>query len=141
MRPRRPRSPVKADMNVIPFLDVLLVLLLVLMVATPVIQQAVQVELPQAHKAKTAGKPATPNQIILEISGRGCYTLILQGRRLENLPPQQIIMHTKQGLQQDPKTQWLIGGSASVPYEEILKGLSLLHHSGVSAVGLMTKPL
>ncbi len=128
-------------MNVIPFLDVLLVLLLVLMVATPVIQQAVHVELPQANEAKTACKPATPTQIILEISRFGGYTLIVQGSRLENLPPQQIIMHTKKGLQQDPKSQFLIGGAASAPYEEILKGLSLLHQSGVTAVGLMTKPL
>lgn len=128
-------------MNVIPFLDVLLVLLLVLMVATPVIQQAVQVELPQAHESKTSYKPATPNQIILEISGPGCYTLILQGARLENLPPQQIIMHTKKIVQKDVGSQFLIGGSANVPYEEILKGLSLLHQSGVTAVGLMTKPL
>ncbi len=128
-------------MNVIPFLDILLVLLLVLMVATPVIQQAVQVELPQAHQSKTAYKPAIPNQIILEISGAGCYTLIVQGARLENLPPQQIVMHTKKIVEKDVGSQFLIGGSASVAYEEILKGLSLLHQSGVTAVGLMTKPL
>jgi biopolymer transport protein TolR len=128
-------------MNLIPFLDVLLVLLLVLMVATPVVQQAVQVELPQAHASKTALKPATTHQIILEISGPGCYTLIVQGHRLENLPPQQIIIHTQKRLQEYPGSQFLIGGSARVPYEEILKGLSLLHQSGVTAVGLMTKPL
>ncbi|MEW9824623.1 MAG: biopolymer transporter ExbD [Candidatus Symbiodolus clandestinus] len=131
----------KAEMNVIPFLDVLLVLLLILMVTTPVIQQTVQVELPPARDAKINRTAASTQPIILEISAPGCYALIIRGKRLENLPHQQVIIQSRQQMQQNAQSQFLIAGSAAVPYQEILKGLGLLHQAGITAVGLMTQPL
>ncbi|MCL7667132.1 protein TolR, partial [Klebsiella pneumoniae] len=41
----------------------------------------------------------------------------------------------------NPETVFLIGGSKDVPYDEIIKGLNLLHSAGVKSVGLMTQPI
>lgn len=136
----RRRPLLKAEMNVIPFLDVLLVLLLVMMSTAPMVNQIVQVELPSTNAAKSAINAAN-SPVILEIAGAGRYTLIIQGRRLENLSQQQVVMQAKSELQQDPRRLFLIGGSATVAYEEVIKGLNLVKQAGVTTVGLMTQML
>ncbi|MDL4913669.1 MAG: colicin uptake protein TolR [Enterobacterales bacterium endosymbiont of Blomia tropicalis] len=136
----RGRRELKSEINIVPLLDVLLVLLLIFMATAPIITQSVEVDLPDATDSKTASSDDNP-PVIVEVSGVGQYSLVVDHDRMEQLPPEQVISEAQRQLQANPKTVFLIGGAKEVPYDEIIKALNLLHQAGVKSVGLMTQPI
>lgn len=136
----RGRRDLKSEINIVPLLDVLLVLLLIFMATAPIITQSVEVDLPDATDSKTVGSNDNP-PVIVEVSGVGQYSLVVDHDRLEQLPPEQVVSEAQHRLSSNPKTVFLIGGAKDVPYDEIIKALNLLHQAGVKSVGLMTQPI
>ncbi|WP_130834430.1 colicin uptake protein TolR [[Erwinia] mediterraneensis] len=136
----RGRRDLKSEINIVPLLDVLLVLLLIFMATAPIITQSVEVDLPDATDSKTVGSNDNP-PVIVEVSGVGQYSLVVDHDRMEQLPPEQVVSEAQQRLSSNPKTVFLIGGAKDVPYDEIIKALNLLHQAGVKSVGLMTQPI
>ncbi|MBJ7221649.1 MULTISPECIES: colicin uptake protein TolR [unclassified Brenneria] len=139
-RVRRGRRELKSEINIVPLLDVLLVLLLIFMATAPIITQSVEVDLPDATDSKTVSSNDNP-PIIVEVSGVGQYSLVVEQNRMEQLPAEQIIAEAQTRLAANPKAVFLIGGAKDVPYDEIIKALNLLHQAGVKSVGLMTQPI
>lgn len=138
--PGRHRCELKSEINIVPLLDVLLVLLLIFMATAPIITQSVEVELPDVADPKTVSS-ADNLPVILEVSGVGQYTLVMDHQRMALLPPEQVAAEAKSRLVANPKTVFLIGGAKDVPYDEIIKALNILHQVGVTSVGLMTQPI
>ncbi len=136
----RYRRELKSEINVVPLLDVLLVLLLIFMATAPVITQSVTVDLPDATNAKTVSGIDNP-PVIIEVSGVGQYNLLADHKRMEQLPQLQIIAEARARLKANTKTVFLIGGAKDVPYNEIIKALNMLHQAGVTSVGLMTQSI
>lgn len=139
-RGRRGRRELKSEINIVPLLDVLLVLLLIFMATTPIITQSVEVDLPDAINSQTVSTNDEP-PVIIEVSGIGQYSVVVDKDRMEQLPAEQVVAEVQQRLQANPKTVFLIGGAKEVPYDEIIKALNLLHQAGVKSVGLMTQPI
>lgn len=131
---------VKSEINIVPLLDVLLVLLLIFMATAPIITQSVEVNLPDAPDAQAVSTNDDP-PVIVEVSGIGQYSIVIGKDRLEQLPAEQVAAEATRHLQENPKTIFLIGGAKEVPYDEIIKALNLLHQAGVKSVGLMTQPI
>ncbi|MDN4629190.1 MULTISPECIES: colicin uptake protein TolR [unclassified Erwinia] len=138
-RGRRKRD-LKSEINIVPLLDVLLVLLLIFMATAPIITQSVEVDLPDATDSKTVSSDDNP-PVIVEVAGVGQYTLVVDHDRMEQLPPEQVVAEAQRRIEANPKTVFLIGGAKEVPYDEIIKALNLLHQAGVKSVGLMTQPI
>jgi biopolymer transport protein TolR len=130
----------KSEINIVPLLDVLLVLLLIFMATAPIITQSVEVDLPDATDSKTVSSDDNP-PVIVEVAGVGQYSLVIDHDRMERLPPEQVVAEAQRRIQANPKTVFLIGGAKEVPYDEIIKALNLLHQAGVKSVGLMTQPI
>ena len=128
----RGRRDLKSEINIVPLLDVLLVLLLIFMATAPIITQSVEVDLPDA----TESQAVSSND-----NGIGQYTVVVEKNRLERLPPEQVVAEVSSRFKANPKTVFLIGGAKDVPYDEIIKALNLLHSAGVKSVGLMTQPI
>ncbi|MFQ1016546.1 colicin uptake protein TolR [Gilliamella sp. BG7] len=139
-RSRRSRYSTKSEINIVPLLDVLLVLVLIFMATAPIISQSVEVDLPEASESKTVSSSET-KPIIIEVSGVGVYALIIEQDRQDNLPQEKIIAEVKQQMSLNEKAIFLVGGAKDVPYEEIIKALNLLQSAGVKSVGLMTQPI
>ena len=139
-RGRRNRREGKSEINIVPLLDVLLVLLLIFMATAPIITQSVEVDLPDATHSKAVSSDDNP-PVIVEVSGVGQYTIVVDHQRMEQLPEQQVIAEATSRIQANPKTVFLIGGAKDVPYDEIIKALNMLHQAGVKSVGLMTQPI
>lgn len=139
-RDRRARRDVKYEINVVPLLDVLLVLLLIFMATAPIITQSVQVDLPEATESKTVSGGDNP-PVIIEVLGVAKYSLVVDHQRMEQLPSEQVIAEAQRRMAVNPKTVFLIGGAKNVPYNEIIKALNLLHQAGVKSVGLMTQSI
>lgn len=139
-RGRRNRREGKSEINIVPLLDVLLVLLLIFMATAPIITQSVEVDLPDATDSKTVSSDDNP-PVIVEVSGVGQYTIVVDHQRMEQLPEQQVVAEATSRIKANPKTVFLIGGAKDVPYDEIIKALNMLHQAGVKSVGLMTQPI
>jgi len=137
---RRKRREIKSEINIVPFLDVLLVLVLIFMATAPIISQSVQVELPDAVESQSvSNEDKVP--VILEVSGIGQYAISIGGERSENLTEDQVTSLSKAEFDKDNNTLFLVGGAKDVPYEEVIKALNLLHLAGIKSVGLMTNPI
>ncbi|MEI7186286.1 colicin uptake protein TolR [Dickeya dianthicola] len=139
-RARGGRRPLKSEINIVPLLDVLLVLLLIFMATAPIITQSVEVDLPDATESKAVSSNDNP-PVIVEVSGVGQYSLVVDHNRMNQLPAEQVVAEAQSRLTANPKTVFLIGGAKDVPYDEIIKALNLLHQAGVKSVGLMTQPI
>lgn len=136
----RRRLEIKSEINIVPLLDVLLVLILIFMSTTPVVTQNVEVNLPSSSVSKNlSSKDNIP--VIIEVSGIAEYALVVGHKRIEKLIAEQIIAEVIRYLEHKSKTIFLIGGAKDVPYKEIIKVLQLLHQAGVHSVGLMTQPI
>ena len=134
---RRQRKDIKSEINIVPFLDVLLVLVLIFMATAPIISQSVQVELPDSVQSQNvSNEDKTP--VILEVAGVGQYSISIGGQRQEGLNEEMV---TQQEFDKDNNTMFLVGGAKDVPYEEVIKALNLLHLAGIKSVGLMTNPI
>lgn len=136
----RGRRELKSEINIVPLLDVLLVLLLIFMATAPIITQSVEVDLPDATDSQTVSSNDEP-PVIIEVSGVGQYSVVVEKDRMDQLPSEQVVAEAQRRLQANPKTVFLIGGAKDVPYEEIIKALNMLHSAGVKSVGLMTQPI
>ncbi|MBX9044366.1 colicin uptake protein TolR [Enterobacter ludwigii] len=136
----RNRRELKSEINIVPLLDVLLVLLLIFMATAPIITQSVEVNLPDATESQAVSTNDDP-PVIIEVSGVGQYSVVVEKDRMDQLPPEQVIAEAQRRLESNPKTVFLIGGAKDVPYDEIIKALNLLHSAGVKSVGLMTQPI
>lgn len=140
---RRKRNDIKSEINIVPFLDVLLVLLLIFMATAPIISQSVEVELPEdRHSQSVSNEDKTP--VILEISGVGQYKLKMDGNYVQNgngeeLSEDEVVSNAGEAFEKDNNTLFLVAGGKDVPYEEVMKGISLLKDAGIKSVGLMTE--
>lgn len=140
---KRKRNEIKSEINIVPFLDVLLVLLLIFMATAPVISQSVEVNLPEdRHSQSVTNEDRTP--VILQVAGVGLYKLkvggnFASGLNGEDLSEQEVIAFASEEFKKDANTLFLVAGDATVPYEEVIKGIVLLKEAGIEKAGLMTQ--
>ncbi len=137
---RRHWRELQSEINIVPLLDILLVLLLIFIATTPIIIQNVKVDL--ADSANSTSVSHVNNlPVILEVSGIDQYSMVIDRRRITLLKSAQIEAEVKSHLSSNPKTVFLIGGAKNIPYNEIIKALNILNKAGVSSVGLITQSI
>ncbi|MGF1714068.1 protein TolR [Photobacterium chitinilyticum] len=135
-----------AEINVVPYIDVMLVLLIIFMVTAPFVTQGVDVELPSTQTAKTAaelvGDENSSAPIIVEVDQNGNLGLSVDnGEMLRGLRLNDLLTRVRAELQLNPKSTVLVGGDGRAPYSFIIETLDALNQAGVGSVGLMTEPL
>ena len=131
------RKPM-AEINVVPFIDVMLVLLVIFMITAPMLTQGVQLELPQVSSEPIESQEER-EPLIVSVDREGTYYLMLGDDEmtvgLEELGDRVIIL-----LERQPDTQVLVRGDRFVPYGEIVTLMSKLQTAGVANVGLISEP-
>ncbi|WP_166167262.1 protein TolR [Acinetobacter sp. SA01] len=138
----RIKKPLKSDMNVVPYIDVMLVLLVIFMVTAPMITTGVKVDLPQANGVPMQAEDR-PAIVTLETDG----TIKLEDKSHNNdvltLDELKAVLTESQREASAQKKQMsvLINGSESRPYGEVMKLMSALQDAGLTQVGLLTEPL
>ena len=137
----RIKKPLKSDMNVVPYIDVMLVLLVIFMVTAPMITTGVKVDLPQANNNPPIQSEDRPAIVTLESDG----TIKLEDKTHKNdvltLDELKTVLTENQKQAHDDKKQLtvLINGSQSRPYGDVMKLMSTLQDAGLSQVGLLTE--
>ncbi len=131
------RKPM-AEINVVPFIDVMLVLLVIFMITAPMLTQGVQLDLPQVSSEPIESQEER-EPLIVSVDREGTYYLMLGDDEmtvgLEELGDRVIIL-----LERQPDTQVLVRGDRFVPYGEIVALMSTLQTAGVANVGLISEP-
>jgi len=130
---RRPIS----EINVVPYIDVTLVLLIIFMITAPLLQTGVEVDLPQAE-AKPIEEPSAP-PLIVSIDADGRFFLDVGDRKDEPLQPQELTVKVVAVLRHKPDTRVFVRGDAQVGYGKVVAVMAALKKAGIAQVGLITR--
>lgn len=136
MRRQPKRRPV-AEINVVPYIDVMLVLLIIFMITAPLLQQGIEIELPQAN-----ANPLSPDQrepLVLTVSKTGEFYLNV-GDDIDKPVDEEVLVHRVAAvLKYYPDTPVLVRGDKNVDYGRVTSAMVLLQTAGVEKMGLMTE--
>lgn len=131
-----------AEINVVPYIDVMLVLLIIFMVTSPFITQGVDVELPKTSTAKPASELAGDSDasfIIVEIDKDGNLGLSVNDEDVQRgLSLQDVIVRIKAERSINPNSPVAVGGDRATPYADVVLVLDELSQAGIPKVGLLT---
>lgn len=134
---RKVKKKPLAEINVVPYIDVMLVLLIIFMVTAPLLMQGVKVDLPQAPSEPVKDDDAEP--LIVSIKKDGSYYLNL-GEEDQQKPLEEITDAVSKVLRQKPETPVLVWGDQAVPYGQVVQLMTQLQGAGAPSVGLVTEP-
>lgn len=136
MYQRKRRRPV-AEINVVPYIDVMLVLLIIFMVTAPIVSQGVKVELPQGN-AETLPPDSKP-PIVASIDAAGEYFLnVGSSSNSVAMDLEQVSTEVGALIALEPQRPVVVKADRSIPYESVIQLMISLQSAGVPAVGLMT---
>ncbi|MBU2872190.1 biopolymer transporter ExbD [Colwellia sp. E2M01] len=121
------------DINVTPFIDVMLVLLIIFMVVAPLATITVPIELPTSNKEASELPP--PNPVVVTITKEGSYVMAENTISLENLASE-----IKQAVAQQDEELVYIQADKSINYEQLMTLMNLIRSQGIANIGLVAEP-
>jgi biopolymer transport protein TolR len=139
MRKNKRRKPM-GEINVVPYIDVTLVLLIIFMITTPMLQTGVEVDLPEAEVATTVEQKDGTPPIVISIKADGHYFLNVDGSTDTEVQPEEINEKVEAAVANKQTPQVLINADKTVEYGAVVTVMASLKNAGVPNVGLITKP-
>jgi len=134
-RDRNKHRPM-AEINVVPYIDVMLVLLIIFMVTAPMLMQGVKVDLPEASADPVENQDSEP--VIVSVNASGELFLNLgQEEQVLSLPT--IKDRVAAVIRRSPKKPVLVWGDRAVPYGDVVTVMVALQEAGAPSVGLVTE--
>ena len=135
----RVRTRPKAEINVVPYIDVMLVLLVIFIATAPVVMQGVTVDLPQAEAETMNEDQKTP--IIATVDKVGQYYVTIDTNNVKMGSLDELTAYVASELKKDVSRPVVVQGDAQVPYDNVIQLMNALKKSGVKSVGLVTEPV
>ena len=134
--PGRTKHRPMSEINVVPYIDVMLVLLIIFMVTAPMLMQGVKVDLPEASAAPVDNQDSEP--LIVSVDARGQLFLNL-GQEEQVLALATIKERVASVLRRNKDKPVLVWGDAAVPYGDVVTVMVALQEAGAPSVGLVTE--
>ncbi|MDG2019999.1 MAG: protein TolR [SAR86 cluster bacterium] len=128
-----------SDINVVPYIDVMLVLLVIFMISAPLMVQGIQVNLPQASSEALPVKNNEP--LIVTIDKNGGVFLEVDSSKDKSLTLDELNISVTKIFEANPNLQVVIRGDAQVEYEKVMSVMAELQMAGATDIGLISKPL
>ena len=125
------------EINVVPYIDVMLVLLVIFMVTAPMLSQGIKVDLPKA-----AAEPIEPDKLeplVLSIDREGLLYLNIGNPRAAQ-SPDRVLEVASAALRREPRRPVLVKADMAVAYGRVVEGMVLLQQAGAEKVGFVTEP-
>ena len=126
-----------AEINVVPYIDVMLVLLVIFMATAPLLMQGVEVDLPKADSSPVSDSDAEP--LIVSIDAQARLYLNLGASDDQALSMETVKQRVATVLKRNPEKTVMVWGDAAVPYGEVVVLMSELQEAGTPSVGLVTE--
>lgn len=133
-RVRRKRM---SEINVVPYIDVMLVLLIIFMVTAPLLTQGVKVELPQAESQNIESKGQEP--LVVSVDKQGRFYFNIGDKPDKPIDAKHLTTRVKAVLRHRRDSTVYVKGDRNVPYGQVVEVMALLKESGVEHVGLVTR--
>jgi biopolymer transport protein TolR len=133
------RRRLMGEINVVPYIDVMLVLLIIFMITAPLLTQGVKVELPKA-----GAEPLKPQQLkplVLSIDRQGRLYMNLGGDPRVALDTRTVAARAAAALRGNPERPVLVKADAAIAYGRVVQAMVILQQAGAQQVGLVTDPL
>ncbi len=136
MAGQKKRRPI-SEINVVPYIDVMLVLLIIFMITAPLIQQGVEIDLPQA-----LANPIDPDQaepVVVTVDKNGAFYIDIGDQPDKPVAAQLLVNRVAAVLKLKPGVPVLVRGDRAVAYGQVVDVMVLLQKAGVPRVGLVTE--
>ncbi len=138
-RQRIRKRPI-SDINVVPYIDVMLVMLVIFMITAPLLNQGVEVDLPQAS-AQPLDPEKNRDPLELTVDSEGNYYLNIGVEDpTEPVDAETLVLRAAAVLRQRPGVAVLVRGDEHVDYGKVVAAMALLQQAGAPSVGLVTEP-
>jgi biopolymer transport protein TolR len=127
-----------SEINVVPYIDVMLVLLVIFMITAPLLSQGIKVDLPQIPS-----KPLVQNEkppVIVSVDRQGDFYINYGEDQDKPVAPEKLLQRISALLKYQPGIPVLVEGDSEVPYGKVVQVMSLLQRAGVPSVGMVTEP-
>lgn len=134
---RRARRRPMAEINVVPYIDVMLVLLVIFMVTAPLLAQGVKVDLPQASAEPLPPDKLKPLEVTVDEAG-AYYTSVGENPK-QAIDEATLVARVSAVIRHKPGTPVVVKGDRQVPYGKVVRAMVLLQKAGVPSVGLATE--
>jgi biopolymer transport protein TolR len=127
-----------SEINVVPYIDVMLVLLIIFMITAPLLTQGINVELPKASAEPVAADSNEP--LVLSIDKEGKFYLNIGDNTEAAIDDAAVVERASAVIRRNPQIQVLVKADQAVSYGRVVLGVSLLQQSGAQKYGLLTDP-
>ena len=137
MMTRHKRRKLKSEINVVPYIDVMLVLLIIFMVTAPLLSLSVDVDLP---KSSARAVDSRKDPVIVTVDAEGRYFLTVQGGKAEPLGGEELGGRLAAFAAQNPDVPVFVAAPGTVDYQKVMDTMALVQAAGVPKVSLMSQP-
>ena len=129
------KRKLKAEINVVPYIDVMLVLLIIFMVTAPLLNLGVDIDLPKSD-AKSIAQKKEP--IVVEVDAQGRYSLKMQDLPKQRVDAALLAAKVSAFVKTNPDVAVFVAGDRNAGYDTVYQAMVLLQQAGVERVGLMS---
>jgi len=130
------------EINVVPYIDVMLVLLIIFMITAPLLTQGIKVELPKAPSEPIDARAVNNIEpLVLSVDARGRLYLNVGSTPQQPLDDATALVRATAALRRAPQRVVLVKGDAAVNYGRVVSAMVMLQQAGASKVGFLTEPL
>ncbi|MFC3551629.1 protein TolR [Lysobacter cavernae] len=133
---RHRKRKLKAEINVVPYIDVMLVLLVIFMITAPLLNLGVDIDLPQS-RAKSINAKTEP--VVVQVYPDGSYALTVKGDQApQSMSAEALAARVGAFHRQNPAAPVLVAGEGAAKYQHVMDAIDLLRGAGVEKVSLLT---
>lgn len=138
MSTRHKKRRLNAEMNVVPYIDVMLVLLVIFMITAPLLTTGIKVDLPDAQANPIQNKSANNELLILTVKANGDYYLNIGEHPKKSVNAAEVKQLASLFLEKNPRAPVVVNGAGEGQYGDVVRGMVLLQQAGAEQVGLLT---
>lgn len=133
----REKSKIVAEINVVPYIDVMLVLLVIFIVTAPLLQQGVAVDLPQA--SAKALPPTEKEPVVISVDKEGDFYLNIADNPHRPIDREALVLRIMADRERNPERKVLVKADNQVDYGKVVSAMVLAQQAGAESVGLVTQ--
>ena len=138
---RQKKHQLISEINVVPYIDVMLVLLIIFMITAPLLTQGIQVDLPNAAAAQLDPDLLKDNEpVVLSVDREGKFYLNIGGDEEASIDEATVLERASAALRRNAQTPVLVKADESVSYGRVVEGAVLLQKAGATKIGFQTDP-
>ena len=134
---QKTRRPM-AEINVVPYIDVMLVLLVIFMITAPLLTQGVKVELVEADAKPIEEDAKRP--LVVSVEADGTWSITYDDDRVQRVDQEDLLLKSSAIIKNNPGSPVLIKGDKAVVYDRVVRAMVILQQAGAPSVGLITQP-